>query len=139
MNNIGLFNTIIFFLLSMLHFYWVLGGKWALKDAVPYNEKGEKVLNPGKFDTLIVGIGLLLFAVFYLASSDLLEFALPAWLMKYGGWSISIIFLLRALGDFKYVGFSKKIKSTDFAKKDTQIYSPLCLLLGIVGVLVQLF
>ena len=138
MNNLGLINTFIFFLLSTLHFYWVFGGEWALRDAVPSSEKGEKLLNPGKFDTVIVGLGLMLFAVFYLTKSDLTELTLPGWLSTYGGWSISIIFLLRAFGDFRYVGFSKRLKSTSFAAKDSRIYSPLCLIIGIIGVLVQL-
>jgi DNA-binding LytR/AlgR family response regulator len=46
-------------------------------------------------------------------------------MIHYGDWAIGIIFLLRAIGDFKYFGFAKRIRHTDFALYDTKIYSPL--------------
>ena len=49
----------------------------------------------------------------------------------YGNLAIGIIMLIRAVGDFKYVGFFKKIKGTIFAQNDTHFYSPLCLLISI--------
>jgi hypothetical protein len=36
------------------------------------------------------------------------------------------VFAIRALGDFKYVGFFKKVKNTDFAINDTKYFTPLC-------------
>ena len=139
MSKIGLINAFFFLSLSVIHFYWAFGGEWALKNALPQNEKGEKLLNPKKFDTIVVGFGLLLFSVFYVIASGLVDYSLPEWVMKYGGWGISIIFVLRAVGDFKYVGFSKKLKNTEFAIKDSKFYSPLCLILGIIGIIIQLF
>jgi len=35
------------------------------------------------------------------------------------------------------VGFFKKIKHTEFAKSDSKIFSPLCLSIGVIGVLIQ--
>lgn len=139
MSKLALVNAFIFLSLSLIHFYWAFGGQWALKDSVPYKEKGEKLLNPKKFDCAIVGLGLLLFSSFYLIVSGQVSYPLPEWVMKYGGWGISIIFILRAIGDFKYVGFTKKLKTTEFAAKDTQYYSPLCLMVGLLGVIIQLF
>ncbi|TKI67695.1 DUF3995 domain-containing protein [Lysinibacillus mangiferihumi] len=44
----------------------------------------------------------------------------------------AVIFLIRAIGDFKYVGFFKKIKHSQFARNDTWLYSPLCLFISLV-------
>ena len=38
---------------------------------------------------------------------------------------------VRAVGDRKYVGFFKRVRDTEFARRDSRIYSPLCLLLGL--------
>ena len=43
--------------------------------------------------------------------------------------------IVRAIGDFKYVGFFKQRRGTRFALLDTRFYSPLALALG-VGVAV---
>jgi Protein of unknown function (DUF3995) len=59
-------------------------------------------------------------------------------LVKYGSWAIPIIFIARTIGDFKYAGFFKKIKDTDFGKMDTQYYSPLCLIVGVISLIVKL-
>lgn len=65
---------------------------------------------PKKIDCAIVGIGLTAFGIFYLFKSGLLEYNLPERIMEYGSWIIPIIFLLRAIGEFKYVGLFKSIK-----------------------------
>ncbi|PTT14637.1 DUF3995 domain-containing protein, partial [Flavobacterium sp. HMWF030] len=51
-------------------------------------------------------------------------------------WIIIFIFILRAIGDFNYVGFFKKHRNSEFALKDTKYYSPLCLLIGVLTLLV---
>ena len=87
-----------------------------------------------KIDSAIVGIGLTAFGIFYVLKSGIFEYNLPEWIMKYGSWIIPIIFLLRAIGEFKYVGFFKSVKKTDFGKLDTKFFSPLCLIIGIFGI-----
>jgi hypothetical protein len=55
--------------------------------------------------------------------------------LSYG---LALGLLARAVGDFKYVGFSKRVRGTPFARLDTWIYSPLCLLLALGVALVAL-
>mgnify|MGYP001369383804 CR=1 FL=1 len=129
---------IIFSALGLIHFNWVIGGEFGFEKSLPTKENGEKVLNPKKIESAVVGIGLIVFGVFYLIKSELLEFNIPDWIIKYGGWIIPTIFLLRAIGEFKYLGFFKKIKDTEFGKWDSILYSPLCLFIGICGVLIQI-
>lgn len=138
MQLIGLLLSLIFILLAALHFSWALGSKWAFDNALPQNEAGEKVLKPGKIDCIIVGLGLLAFSLFYLIKTTWLNWTIPGWLLQYAGWGVIAIFLLRAIGDFKYVGFLKKIKQTPFAQLDTSFYSPLCLGIALLGMLVEL-
>ena len=45
---------------------------------------------------------------------------------------------LRAFGDFKHVGFFKTSKNSRFSALDTRYYSPLCLLLGILILVLEL-
>ena len=104
---------------------------------MPTKENGEKVLNPGKVDSAAVGIGLTAFGIFYLLNSGVIDYSLPEWIIKYGSWIIPVLFLLRAVGEFKYVGFFKRVKKTEFAKWDTKLFSPLCLAIAIIGILVN--
>lgn len=124
--------------LGLIHFNWVIGGKFGFSESLPTKESGERVLNPKKIDSAIVGIGLTIFGIFYILKSGLMEYNIPAWIMKYGSWIIPIIFLLRAIGEFRYVGFFKSIKKTEFGKLDTKLFSPLCLAIGILGLIIHL-
>jgi len=130
--------SIIFISLGIIHFNWVIGGNFGFSESLPTKENGERVLNPKKIDSLIVGIGLTTFGVFYFLKSGLVDLNPPLWAMKYGSWIIPSIFLMRAIGEFKYVGFFKSVKNTDFGKWDTKLFSPLCLAIGILGITIQL-
>lgn len=131
-------NSFILLLLSVIHFYWAFGGQWGFATALPTNEEGKRVLNPKKIDSLIVAIGLSSFATYLLVYSGWLLLDLPSWIFDYGIWVIIIIFLLRAIGDFKYVGLFKRVKNTDFSARDKIYYSPLCLWLSFSSLLIMI-
>jgi hypothetical protein len=115
-----------------------MGGKFGFAQSLPTNENGERVLNPKKLDSAIVGIGLTTFGIFYVLKARLIDCNLPEWIILYAGWIIPIIFLLRSVGEFKYIGFFKSVKKTEFGKLDTKLFSPLCLIIGIFGIIIQL-
>lgn len=129
--------SIIFIVLGLLHFNWVIGGEFGFAESLPTRDSGERVLNPKKMDSAIVAIGLTAFGIFYLLKSGLINYDLPTWILKYGGWIIPNIFILRAIGEFRYVGFFKRIKTTSFGKLDTKFISPMCLAIGIIGIIIQ--
>lgn len=135
---IGIFLFLIFLFLSGIHFYWGLGGKWGGDSAIPTRANNEKVMNPKLFECFVVAFGLLGFAFLILIESEIITITLPNWLQEYGLWIISILFLLRAIGEFKYVGFFKKVKTTKFGQMDTKFFSPLCLLIGLLGIVLEL-
>lgn len=66
------------------------------------------------------------------------RYLFPEWLFLFGGWVLGGIFLLRTIGDLKWVGFFKKQKGTLFATWDTMLNSPLCLLLGAGAIAAQI-
>lgn len=128
---------IIFLVLAGIHFYWLLGGKKGLDKALPEDEKGAKLFQPSNFATAVVAVGLSLFALYYFNRSGVQILYLPNWLLGVVGWVIPVLFLFRAIGDFKYVGFFKKVKQTEFGQRDTRFYAPLCLFIAIIGMVVN--
>ena len=124
--------------MGLIHFYWLLGGKWGVEKVIPTKDNQMKTPSIPKFATLIVALVLLLFGLMYLVKSGLTTVQLPSSLIRYGYWFIPSIFILRAIGEFNYVGFFKKIKNTEFAKADSKIFSPLCLTIGVIGIVIQL-
>lgn len=116
-----------------------MGGKWGLEKVIPTTkEDNSKNIPIPKFATLIVAIVLMSFGLVYLMKSGFITVALPPITLKYVYWFIPAIFILRAIGEFKYVGLFKKVKNTEFAKADSNLFIPLCLIIGIVGILIQL-
>jgi hypothetical protein len=41
-------------------------------------------------------------------------------------WAIAVVFALRCLGDFRYVGLFRRVRGTDFAAMDAKLFTPLC-------------
>ncbi len=134
----GLLNGSILIVLSGIHFYWALGGMAGIESTLPTNLERKRMLNPKKMDSALVAVFLLIFALLFFRKAGTLNFYLPPLIGRFGTSVISFTFLFRAMGDFRYVGFSKKIKSTPFAELDTKYFSPLCLLLGINGILLEI-
>ncbi|EZH74282.1 hypothetical protein ATO12_15565 [Aquimarina atlantica] len=129
---------LIFTVLGGFHFYWLFGGVWGLKKVIPTKGNEKNMLAIPKFGTLVVGLVLVAFGLIYLIKSGLINIQIPNWIAIYGYWFIPSVFILRAIGEFRYVGFFKKIKNTEFSKADSKIFSPLCLVIGVIGILIQL-
>ena len=128
--------TIIFSLISLLHLYWAFGGTLWYEDVLPTNSMGTKILNPTAIETLIVAIGLLLMALVVVGTQGLFDQYLNRKYFRYGTLLISLIFLLRAIGDFKFVGFFKKVTETRFGVNDTFFFSPLCLFISLISLFI---
>jgi len=131
----GFVVSIIFTFLSLVHFYWAFSGNMMHEYVIP-EINSQKVFSPSKLMTATIGFGLLIFAFIILGHIGVFELLFLNNIFKYGTWLIAIIFLGRAIGDFKYIGFFKKVNDTKFAFWDTQLYSPLSLLIAILTILV---
>lgn len=126
----------------MLHVYWAFGGNWAIEYAMPEEYKADyfSVEHKTKITaaTLIVAIGLLVFSIVTAANHfDIGILLVNDWasmLTKV----IAFIFLFRAMGDFNLFGLFKKKANSKFAIKDSQLYIPLCIYLGISSILISI-
>ena len=80
-----------------------------------------------------------LFAMLVAATSGMLSIGLPSRVLSWLSYALALGLVARAVGEFKYVGFFKKVRGTRFARMDTILYSPLCLLLsaGVAAVAIQ--
>ena len=122
---VGLLLTGVFLVLSAIHVYWALGGEAGKAAAIPVKEDGQQSFMPSKVATLAVAVALFLFAVliFCIAIQNVT-------MLRPLGWGLAFVLFLRAIGDFKLVGFFKRPSVSVFAKNDSRFYSPLCLLLA---------
>lgn len=107
----------IFALLGLLHFYWALRGGSGNGAAIPEID-GVPAFTPTKAATVAVGLVLLFTAAIVLLRVELLMAGAAG------------VLVLRAIGDFRLVGFFKRVRGSRFARLDTLLYSPLCLALG---------
>ncbi|MFD3447392.1 DUF3995 domain-containing protein [Microbacteriaceae bacterium 4G12] len=120
----------ILFLIGLIHVYWGLGGRLGKGNALPMKEDGTGlVFIPRKIGTCIVAFVILFFSLTLLAQGGYLPFYQANTFTKWACLLFALIFLVRAIGDFKYIGMFKKVKGSKFAKYDTWLYSPLCLYL----------
>ena len=122
--------SVVFILLGVLHIYWAVGGKVGISKVIPVVE-GKPAIEPGKIITLLVAFGLLGIAgIAYVLGFMSIEFYSYGNYLVYIGWLLALVFLVRAIGDFKLVGFFKRYKNSEFATYDTKYYSPFCLLVS---------
>ena len=127
------FNVLIFLLLSLLHLYWSASGNWAFDAVLPRDEGGRRLLNPRRIDSFIVGTALLSMGAYLSVWGANVSIDLGpalAWFWDNAVWGMVVVFLLRAVGEFRYLGFFKRFRESRFAWWDSCLYSPLCLWLG---------
>lgn len=130
---LSLILALVFLLFGGIHFYWVCGGKWSLEKVIPTKTNDLNTKPIPKFATIIVGLVFLFFSLIYVIKSGLISIQIPKWITSYSYYGIPTLFLLRAIGDFKYVGFFKSITTTTFATWDKKLFAPLCLLIAIIS------
>ena len=128
---------IVFVGLALWHFrmaFAPVGGKGG---AVPSVE-GKPLFVPSAQATFAVGVVLVCFAALVAVTGGLVQIALPRVVSVWLSYGLALGLLARAIGEFKYVGFFKRVRGSRFAKLDTWVYSPLCLLLSLGVALVAL-
>ncbi len=127
MTAIALASVLAF--LSGLHIYWAFGGRWGWGAAIPQID-GRPAFSPSRLATLVVALALAAAAVLPLVRTGVVPFPVPPWLSQWSAVFLAFIFFIRAVGDFRLVGFFKRVRGTPFAIWHTRLFSPLCLLLA---------
>jgi hypothetical protein len=138
LRSLAIFLALIFAVLGLLHFYWAAGGSLGGGAAIP-SLAGEKVFTPSAFASATVGLLLLLGMYAFVGRIGYMTFGFPSWLFRLGTGVIALLFLLRAIGEFHYVGFFKSIRDSEFAVWDTFLFSPLCLFIAVSAFLISYF
>ncbi len=127
----------IFFVLSLYHVYWAFGGKQGVDLVIPQRD-GETLFTPKPVITLAVAAALFSAGLVFMGKMNFFSHIIPPIFFDWSMWIIAAVFFLRAIGDFKYVGFFKKHKESRFALWDTRLFSPLCLFISIGALFINL-
>jgi hypothetical protein len=128
---VGAALAAVFGALAALHVFWAVGGITGGGAAVPSRIDGTPLFRPGPVSTLAVAAALSMAAVIVLGRAGMLAPDSRFILYRAGAWAVGAALLLRAVGDFRYVGVFKRERRTRFARMDTRYYTPLCAALGL--------
>jgi hypothetical protein len=119
-----------FLAVAALHAYWAIGGRAGIDKAIPTVD-GRPLFIPGPAATFAVAGVLVAFS----ATAVVLGFFAHLLgdyrlLPQVAGFAIGVVLILRAVGEFRYVGFFKRNRDSAFARYDTWLFSPFCLITG---------
>lgn len=143
----GAILIVIFSAIAGIHFFWAAGGTWGISAALPArapagadtrsdqsSAKRDRLLfSPGRLTTVAVASVFLAGATGCAALLGVPELRRWQWGLlspTVGAYAGAILFLLRAIGEFQYVGITKRIRGTDFAWWDDRLFTPLCFLIS---------
>ena len=118
-----------FVAIALWHFYMAFTGMSGESAAVPSID-GKPLFVPSAGSTIAVGVVLLLFALLVAATAGMVSIGVTRTVLSWLSWALAVGLCARAVGDFRYVGFFKKVRGSRFARMDTLLYSPVCLLLS---------
>ena len=130
--TLAILGSAIFIALGLWHFYWALGGTLGKDAAIPEVD-GKPAFTPSVGITVLVAVVLLAFALLVAVTADLVELPLPRSVLVWSCYGLAFGLFARAIGEFRLVGFFKRIKGSAFARMDTWVYSPLCLFLSYIA------
>ena len=125
--------------LGLFHLLWAAGIKTGSTAALP-ERNGRPLFQPGRGATILVAGGLFGGALTLLVRLGMVRTPLPARVSaRYsasGCWLLATLFGVRAIGEFQYVGLFKRVRGTAFARWDTRLYTPLCIVISLGSALV---
>lgn len=128
---VALFAGLVVALISALHVFWALGGEWGGTGAVPSRPGEAPLFSPSVATTLVAAAIFALAAWIIVVAGGLARPVGPSRIYLVGTWCVGLAFVARAVGDFRYVGFFKRVHGTPFAAMDDRIFSPLALVIGL--------
>jgi hypothetical protein len=126
---IAITTCLVFVVLALWHFRMACWPQTGESAAVP-SVDGKPLFVPTRTATLFVGVALLGCAALVGATAGFFWTGVPHKLLSWISYLLALGLLARGIGDFRYVGLFKKVRGSPFARMDTRLYSPLCLLLA---------
>jgi hypothetical protein len=122
-------------LLGLIHLYWAARGIKGRSVALPERD-GRPVMQPSRASTMAVAGCLFGGALVLLTRLGLVPLPVPALWPCRASWLLAFLFALRAIGEFRYVGIFKRVKGTPFARWDSALFTPLCIVIAVGSALV---
>ncbi|MCA8201958.1 DUF3995 domain-containing protein [Burkholderia sp. AU33545] len=116
--------------IAIVQVYWAFGGRFGKRAAIP-EQDGVPLLRPTMLGTLAVATALLAGACAVASRAGWLWPNLYPGAIALAIVALALIFAVRAVGDFRYVGFFKRVRGSRFAQMDSLCYSPLCVALSL--------
>jgi uncharacterized protein (DUF2062 family) len=132
---VALLLAVILAILGLVHTYWALGARSPSAATIP-EVAGRPAFKPSRLSTLAVAIGLFVAAALVAVAGRLLADPLRSPMVRILTFGLGGVFLARSIGDFRLVGFFKRVRASQFARLDTFFYAPLCLILGLAALYV---
>lgn len=128
-STVGSALALVMAALSVVHIVWAFRGVSGSSAVIP-SRGGVPVIQPGPVSTLAVAMGLAIAAYVALAAAGISPWPVQAIPARTVSLALALLFAARATGEFRYVGFFKKVRGTRFARWDTRLFSPLCAVAG---------
>jgi hypothetical protein len=126
-----------FLLISAFHLFWGIKGISPHSVFIP-SADNKHLFSPSKLSCFLIGLIFLIGAMHILMLEGIIPPLFSQSTMMILNRIISAVFLLRAIGEFRYIGFFKKIRGTRFAKYDDRFFSPLCMAIALCLLLMTL-
>jgi len=124
--------AVVFTVLGLFHVYWASGLSTGSSVAIP-EVNGRAAFRPSRVATLLVAAALFSAGYVVLVRGGQVSSPLTPGLARLGTGVIGTLFVLRAIGEFRLVGFFKRVRGTAFARWDTALFSPLSLAIGLAA------
>jgi len=99
---------------AAFHFYWGFGGRYGDNASIPQHPNGGRVFTPRSGAAHIVGAVLLGSVLCILSVANYITLPIPNNLPRTAITLLSLIFVIRAVGWFRYVGFFQKSQEYAF-------------------------
>ena len=122
--------AVVLLALAVLHVAWGIVGISGPSIALPEID-GRPVFTPSRLSCFAVASALACAAFLVLWRGGLVPVLAPSAPSTLGTAGVGFVFLGRAVGDFRLVGFFKRVRNSRFATWDTRLFSPLCVALGL--------
>lgn len=125
--TLALLAAALAFGVAVLHVFWALRGTGDSNSAIPSLPNGQPLFSPGPTACILVAVTIASLAA-ALAWAVFLPAAV-AWPLRSVLTLALIVLTLRAVGDGRFVGFSKRVRDTAYGRADDALYTPAVVLL----------
>ncbi|RQO29861.1 hypothetical protein DBR32_14880 [Taibaiella sp. KBW10] len=128
---LSLLHTIIFLFLSILHLYWAISNDPGVFEMIPTDAGGRTIWKPRPIWLFLGAFMFYAFAMVNMFNEEFINLVISKKVINVAMAVIALAFFVRFVGDFRYVGISKTLRTSPFARRDSRIYVPFCLVMSL--------